>query len=111
MCCRHNGKHSASSRLGKHVSHSTDGGAQCQNISLSVVASVDASTVPLVMLQSRHVYLAVGDMSGHLCDVGVDVGKVNSPHIDISFEQLMIHLAQLQRMLVSDVAILNSCVS
>jgi len=34
-----------------------------------------------------------------------DDGKMNSTDADITFEQLMIHLAQLQRMLVSAMAI------
>jgi len=74
---------------------------------------MDARTIPLVILQSRYVYLAVADGSHYFCDSShsaVDIGKVNSSqsHIDITFEQLLIHLVQIQHMLVSVVAIFNS---
>jgi len=65
------------------------------------------------MLQSKQVYLAVSNVSTHLGDSGRsagDVGDMNSRCVDVSFEQLLIHLAQLQRMLVSAVVILNSYV-
>jgi len=111
MCCRIRGLHSASPRPEKRVKHSPDDGTQSENVSFSVVASMDASTMPLVMLQSKRVYLAVSDVPRHVCDStrsAVNIGKVNCSHDDISFEQLMIQLGQRQRMLVSTVAILNS---
>ena len=62
------------------------------------------------MLQSECVYLAV---TQYPCDTSystVDIAKMNSSHVDITFEQLLIYLAQLQRMLVSVTAIFKSCI-
>ena len=71
-----------------------------EHISFKMVASVNARTLPLVLLQSNHVYLAVGDAcKQHDADC---VTKMNHPSaIDINFQQLLIYLAQLHRMLVS----------
>ena len=97
----------ASSMLEKLVSCGTDSRTEfCVgwNISLDVVASVDGRTLPLVLLQPNRVYLVVGDVSEHRRDVSCSadtVRKTNSPCVDVSFRQLMIHLAQLQCMLVS----------
>jgi len=106
--CRIHGLHNASSGSLKRDLHSTDDGTESHNISFIMVASVDARTLPLVMLQSSHVCLAVNDVSMHPADNShstSDDGKMNSTDADITFEQLMIHLAQLQRMLVSAMAI------
>ena len=74
-----------------------------QNISFNMIASVDARSLPLVMLQSNHVCLVLADLSEHhdrngSCDL---ISKMNSACGDISFEELLVQLAQLQRMLVS----------
>ena len=107
--CRISRFNGAQSRLEKHVFHcgeadSTDCQPDCgsQNVTFSVVASVDARTLLLVMLQSNHVCLVVGDLLDSQHD------NDSSSSIDISFEQLMIRLAQLQRMLVSTVTVYES---
>lgn len=107
ICCRTR----AAARLEKRKSDSTDHGAEHQweffgdpNISFNVVASVDARTLPLAMLKSNHVCLVVEDVSEHRdrnCSPNVDISKMNFCRDDISFEQLMMQLALLQRMLVS----------
>jgi len=106
------------SRLERDASYSTESIAKHQselggdeNILFAMVASVDARTLPLALLQSRSVYLVVGDVSKH-CRDGTSsadhIIKMNSPCPDISFEQLVISLAQLQRMLVSVLTDFNS---
>jgi len=80
-------------------------------MSFAMVASVDARTLPLALLQSSHVYLVVGDVSKHCHDGDGSAdhnSQMNSSCLDISFEQLMISLAQLQRMLVSVVTVFSS---
>ena len=74
-----------------------------QNISFNMIASVDARSLPLVMLQSNHVCLVVADMSEHRDGNGSPdlISKMNSACDDISFEELLVQLAQLRRMLVS----------
>jgi len=71
-----------------------------------MVASVDARTLPLVMLRSSRVCLVVGDMSEHHDSNGSAdcINKMNSPSGDVSFEHLMMQLARLRRMLVSVMA-------
>ena len=71
-------------------------------------ACVDARTLPLVMLQSSHVCLVVEDVSERCRDGGHSDDYINSPDVAISFEQLVVHLAQLRRMLVSVVAVSKS---
>jgi len=89
-----------------------------EKISFCAVASVDARTLPLVMLQSKRVCLVVEDMSD--CHPGTEQPSVSVPKIcpaggnDVSFQQLMVHLAQLHRMLVSAAHSVNnmfSCLS
>jgi len=108
VCCRLSGSQSVVSRQEKHALH----GIECQSelgdsdeISFEMIASMDARTLPLVLLQSSRVYLVVAGVSQHHHnnDASADlVTKMNAPCVDISFEQLVISLAQLQRMLVSN---------
>ena len=110
--CRMRG---ATSRLANLPSYGTDVSTDRQlefccdeNMSFNMVASVDARTLPLVLLQSSRVCLLVGAKSEHHRDGSCSsdsISKMKSPCVDLSFEQLMIHLAQLQRMLVSAVAV------
>jgi len=117
MHCRTSGSLRPAPRLDGHGSNSTDNGMErqsefCddQNVSFSVVASVDARTLPLALLQSDHLYLLVADMSEH-CNgngsVADAVSEIDSSFGDFSFEQLMMQLAQLQLMLVSVLAGFN----
>jgi len=113
--CRVSVSHKATARLHGRGSKSTDNVMEypsdfcdSQNISFSMVASVDARTLPLALLQSDAVYVLVADMSQHSDTNGSasrSLSKMNSSSgDDISFDQLMVQLAWLQRMLVSVLA-------
>jgi len=115
ICCRIRSFNTAASRQEKLAPYSTYSSTKHQsefygdrNISFNMVASMDACTLPLVLLQSNHVWLVVGDVSEHHLDGNCSVDRISKMN-SISFEQLMVNLAQLQRMLVSVVAVFNSC--